>query len=284
MLQFDFLKNKYGKELLIDLGRIERLHGYILEDTLHYITFYEVLVITDGKGTFSLDGEIKELRRGTVIVALPNQVRQWNVKGAVKGFAFFFEGEFLNTHFKDKFFLNRFSIFDYDRPRIGYDLEEEHIQKLLWSFEEVEKEFLELEGDSSHIFRSLLYFVISQIDRYYRKNVGQQNEEAPLHIYQFKKLLDKNIYQWQTVQEYVSAMQISKDHLNNLIQGYFKQTPLQIIHRRIELIAKREIQYSDKTMSEISHELNFSDVSNFNRFFKKRTGLTPKSFRVKMTR
>lgn len=284
MLQFDFLKNKYGKELLIDLGRIEKLYGYILDDALHFITFYEVLVILDGKGTFALDGEIKELQRGTVIVTLPNQVRQWKINGNVKGFAFFFEGEFLNTHFKDEHFLNRFSIFDYDRPKIGFDVKEEYLQKLLWTFDEVEKEFQELEGDSSHIFRSLLYYVLSQIDRYYRKEFGQQKGEASLHVYRFKKLLDKNIHTWQTVQDYVNAMHISKDHLNSLVKKYFKATPLQIIHHRMELIAKREIQYSDKTISEIAYELNFSDVSNFNRFFKKRTGLTPKAFKVRMTK
>ncbi|RKN83541.1 AraC family transcriptional regulator [Ulvibacterium marinum] len=283
MLQFDFLKNKYGKELLIDLGRIESLYGYILEDDLHIITFYEVLVITKGAGTYSLDGTPKQLKRGTVVVTLPNQVRQWKTEGEVEGFSFFFEGEFLNTHFKDELFLNRFAIFDYDRPKIGFDLKEENLEKLLWTFDEVEQEFKELEGDSSHIFRSLLYFVLSQIDRYYRKNVGQEKEEAPMEVYRFKKLLDRNIHRWQTVQDYVKAMDIGKDHLNKLAQRYFKQTPLQLIHHRMEIIAKRELRYSTKTISEIAHELNFSDVSNFNRFFKKRTGESPKSYKVKMT-
>ncbi len=283
MLQFNFLKHKYGKELLIDLGRIESLDGYILTEHLHCVTFYEVLVITKGEGTFSLDGEPKQLKRGSVVTILPHEIRQWNIDGKVQGFSFFFEGEFLKTHFRDDLFLNRFAIFDYNRPKIGFDLQEENLEKLLWAFGEVERELQNLEGDSSHIFRSLLYFVISYIDRCYRKNLGQNKEEAPLELYRFKKLLDQNIRRWQTVQDYLNVMDIGKNRLNKLAQQYLKQTPLQLIHQRLETIAKRELRYSTKSVSQVAHELNFSDVSNFNRFFKRRTGESPKSFKVKMT-
>ena len=283
MLRFDFLKNKYGNELLIDLGRIESLHGYILSEELHTVTFYEVLVITKGKGTFSLDGNPVGFQKGTVVVTLPNQIRRWNTDGEVEGFTFFFEGEFLNTHFRDEIFLNRFHIFDYNRPSISVQLTEEQLQKCIWAFQEVEEEFEELKGDSSHIFRSLLYYSISKIDQFYQMQNRQNRKEADPNIFRFKKLLDKHSQEWHTVAEYSKALGIGHNYLNDLCKSYFKQTALKTIHQRLLLLSKREISFSEKTISEIAHELHFSDVSNFNRFFKKMTGETPKSFRSKLT-
>ena len=161
MQKYTFLKNKYGKELLVDLGRIETLEGYVLSKEKHYITFYEVLVISEGTGYYSLDNKKVAYQKGTVVVTLPNQVRQWEVVEPTTGFSFFFEGAFLNTYFRDDVFLNRFAIFDYNRPTIHLNLDAINYEKCVWIFAEVEQEFNRLKGDSSHIFRSLLYYSIS---------------------------------------------------------------------------------------------------------------------------
>lgn len=44
-------------------------------------------------------------------------------------------------------------------------------------------------------------------------------------------------------------------------------------------IASRHLVDSSKTISEISYECGFNNLSNFNRLFKKRKGFTPKEFR-----
>ena len=146
MQQYDFLKNKYNKGLLVDLGQIEALEGYVLSNEKHSISFYEVLVIFEGKGFYSLDNEKVPYQRGTVVVTLPQQVRQWEVIKPTSGFSFFFEGEFLNTFFRDDVFLNRFAIFDYNRPTIYVKLDKANFKKCLWIFEEVEQEFSLLKG------------------------------------------------------------------------------------------------------------------------------------------
>jgi AraC-like DNA-binding protein len=44
-------------------------------------------------------------------------------------------------------------------------------------------------------------------------------------------------------------------------------------------VATRALIDSTKTISEISFESGFNNLSNFNRIFKKRKGLTPNEFR-----
>jgi len=283
MQQFDFLKNKYGKELLVDLGRVESLDRYILSRDLHFITFYEVVVITEGTGFYSLDNEKIAFTKGTIMVSLPYQVRRWRVEKPLKGFSFFFEGEFLNTYFRDDLFLNRFAIFDYNKPTFAIQLEKEKLEKCLWGLHEVELEFQGLKGDSSHILRSLLYYLISLIDRFYRQQHGLEKIKGHSVIYRFKKLLNKHIYDWHTVAEYAEALNVSHNHLNKLCKENLLTTASELIHRRLMLEAKREIQFSARTVSEIAHALNFSDVSNFNRFFKRMAGKTPSQYKSDLT-
>lgn len=190
MQQYDFHKNKYGKGLLVDLGRIESLEGYVLSNVKHFITFYEVLVISEGKGFYSLDNKRVPYQKGTVVVTLPNQIRKWEVTNPTKGFSFFFEGEFLNTFFRDDVFLNRFIIFDYNRPSIFTRLDNANFERCVRVLEEVEEEFHKLKGDSSHILRSLLYYSISLIDRIYREQNQLNKLDAHSVIYKFRQLLN----------------------------------------------------------------------------------------------
>ena len=43
--------------------------------------------------------------------------------------------------------------------------------------------------------------------------------------------------------------------------------------------AKRKIKSTDKTFTEIAEELNFESIHYFTRFFKKQTGMSPKTYR-----
>ena len=45
------------------------------------------------------------------------------------------------------------------------------------------------------------------------------------------------------------------------------------------LEAKRSLQYTSMTVSQISDYLGFSDVTYFSRFFKKHAALYPKAYR-----
>ena len=60
---------------------------------------------------------------------------------------------------------------------------------------------------------------------------------------------------------------------------YFAKTANTVIREHLVAIAKTELINSGKSIAEISYALNFSDKSNFHRFFLKMTGKKPSYYR-----
>lgn len=56
-----------------------------------------------------------------------------------------------------------------------------------------------------------------------------------------------------------------------------------VIEKKLE-IAKYMLANTQKSISEIAKETGYSDVSNFNRFFRKFTGISPAEYRKKHSR
>src|ERR1700750_2778853 len=114
---YHFLPDKYGSELLLDIGRIETLKNYVLDTTLHMLSFYEILFIEEGTGTIALDENKIVIAPGTVVFTSPGQVRCWEIEEKVKGYTLFFEKDFLHLFFSDELFLYRFQyLHQYSRP------------------------------------------------------------------------------------------------------------------------------------------------------------------------
>ena len=54
-----------------------------------------------------------------------------------------------------------------------------------------------------------------------------------------------------------------------------------MVHTRVLLEAKRELVYTSAAVSEIAYALGFDDPAYFTRFFSKRTGMAPRTFRAR---
>jgi AraC-like DNA-binding protein len=96
----------------------------------------------------------------------------------------------------------------------------------------------------------------------------------------------KNIYETDKlrIENLAQVFTLSK----NYVGEYFKQqtgTTLRqyILEYRLNLV-KIRLQYSDLTISEIAHELDFSDESHLSNLFKKYFSDSPTTFRKKMNK
>jgi AraC-like DNA-binding protein len=95
----------------------------------------------------------------------------------------------------------------------------------------------------------------------------------------FSALVEKHFRSIHKVSDYADRMNRSAKTLANLFKAMGKETPLQIIHGRVILEAKKFLLYTDKSAKEIAFELGFSDPVQFSKLFKNETNLTPGDFR-----
>jgi AraC-like DNA-binding protein len=276
---YHFLPNKYGRELLIDISRIETLKNFVLDNTPHNISFYEILFIEKGKGSFSLDENNMTVEPGAIIFTSPGQVRRWDLKQPVRGYTLFFEKDFLNLFFSDDLFLYRFQYFhQYSRPT-QIKMPAPGFKDTLNLLRSMENEFSHLQKDSSHLLRSILYQLLVVLNRYYA-NVYRVQSDTRIHpdFFRFRSLLEKDFGRHHNVAGYAQMLKISANHLNKICRQYSGHSAQQMIHYKLITEIKRQLR-NNKSIKEIVYEFEFSDPSNFNRFFKKITGATAQQYR-----
>jgi len=263
----------------LDIGRIETLKNFVLDSTLHQISFYEIMFIEKGRGGFSLDEHRTTLGPGTVVFTSPGQVRRWDVRQAVSGYTLFFEKDFLNLFFTDELFLYRFQYFhQYSRPT-GMKMPAKEFRHILELVRGIEEEFKQLQNDSGHLLRAMVYQLLVLLNRHYAETYRVQSD-THIHpdFFRFRALLEQHFMTCHRVAPYTQMLRISGTHLNKICRQYSGLSAQQAIHHRLISEIKKQLR-CNRSIKEIAYDFEFSDPSNFNRWFKKLTGATAQQYR-----
>lgn len=101
-------------------------------------------------------------------------------------------------------------------------------------------------------------------------------------VREYNFLVESNFLKHHDVAYYASLLNKSPKTLSNLFSIVSKKTPLNIIHDRIMLDARKRILYTDKSIKEIAYDLGYEDIQTFSRFFKNKEGISPIEYRVKL--
>jgi len=284
MKELKFHKTKYGKELLIDCLIASETKGFITNRRPYILSFYELIFIIQGKGTFLLDDVIIPYQKGTIMFLPPNRRREWIAENQTDAYVVLFEGEFIERFFNDNLFVYRFHYFhNYNTP-FYLKTEENEFSSYLKKVIEIKNEIGNLINDSDHLLRSILYYLLIILNRRYVEQHQIKGELFEnIEVLKFIRLLDKNYKENHLVSDYTQMLGISKTYLNKKLKSFGKSAS-DLIKARILIEAKKELIYTDLTISEIAYNLYFSEPANFIRFFKKQTSITPNQFRSEFSK
>ncbi|MDA8488217.1 helix-turn-helix domain-containing protein [Kluyvera sp. Awk 3] len=114
------------------------------------------------------------------------------------------------------------------------------------------------------------------------KVIEDKSERKRGVLRQFARLVESHYREHLSLAEYAQRLGVSTTHLNCLCREFHGASALSVLHQRLLLEAKRSLQYTSMTITQVSDYLGFSDVTYFSRFFRKRGGMTPKEFKMKM--
>lgn len=110
-------------------------------------------------------------------------------------------------------------------------------------------------------------------------NVGKKDRSI---TNQFFQMVESEFKENRQVEDYAAKIGITSKHLAHVIKKTTGKYPSEWMDNYVLLESKRMLRSSDESIQSISYDLNFATPSHFGKFFKTRTGMTPKEFRNSM--
>lgn len=252
-------------------------------DDFHKHTFYEILWTEKGESRQIIDYQEYKVRPYSLFFISPNQVHYFEEWQPISGGTMMFTEDFylLNRSNKDPLFELSFLDNLYANPCIEFS--EKEFANILQLIRQVEAEY-DREQRNPSIIQAYLHILLAQVQRHIDISLPTSHSKKYLILFkQFKNELEKHFRKNQTASFYAEKLHITQHHLNLVCKSITNQTATEIIQARSILEAKRLLTFSNKSVSEIAFELNFTDGSYFAKVFKTFTHQSPADFKREMS-
>jgi AraC-like DNA-binding protein len=276
-----FHRTKYARELLVDAGFLRRLPNFDFSDRPYALDFYDILLVTRGRGSFLLDDRTIAVAPGTLHFTRPGEVRRLSVPN-LDGACLFFAEEFVAAAFADPRFLDRFACFRPGRPGASLALRPARRRAFLAAFRAMEREIAALRRDATDALRAKLYEILVLVDRWYAERWG--SAEAPAAtgpVQRFRGLLEAQLATEHRVAAYARAVGLTPGHLSTLCRREIGRSAGACVRDRLALEAKRLLLHTDLTAAQVADHLGFGDPAYFARFFRREVGAPPSAWRAR---
>ncbi len=102
-------------------------------------------------------------------------------------------------------------------------------------------------------------------------------------VARFRSLIESGFRSSHTIPDYARALRVSEARLRNACLSATGQPPIQLLHARVLLEAKRQLVYTVAPVADIAYRLGFEDPAYFSRFFSRRAGVSPRGYRSRGT-
>lgn len=257
------IKSKISAESLFKISRMKEV---IKPTNPHkHDNYHELIFLEKGAGYHTIDAYSHEIVNPIVFYLKPGQVHCWDFTIIPKGYVILFKDLYLDV-------LN-LSVTEKLGSKIQLD-KDDFIFKLCADMYE---NFTRNDFRSNKVIQSTLkLLLIRLLDKAEKGNTFIKPNEI---ILSFQQLLRSDENNGKSVIDYANLLNITLKRLNENCRNYFGRSASEIIKEKTLSDAKNYLLHTGKSIDEISWELHFNDSSNFIKFFKKHTSLTPGRFR-----
>ena len=104
---------------------------------------------------------------------------------------------------------------------------------------------------------------------------GETPLRADRRLDRFRQLVELHYRQHRDLDFYAGALGLTRRTLSRLTAARLGCSPMDLIHRRLALEARRLLRYTNATATQVAGELGFEDPSYFSRFYLRMTGKRP---------
>ncbi len=252
--------------------------------------FYKISLITDADGILSHADRSILIRGGAMVFSNPMIPYSWErLSGREEGYFCLFTEDFIDSHFRDGG-LSQSPLF-----RVGGNpvlFPDQAVTDLLKTiFIQMDREIQSDYVNKYDLLRSYVQIVMHE----------SLKMEAPIGLYrpvtsadrisglflellevQFPILSQRQDMRFKNANEFAGQLAIHTNHLNKALKEATGKTTSEHIADRMIKEAKSLLRNSDWPIAAIGYCLGFEHGANFNIFFKKQTGTSPRQFRKEL--
>jgi AraC family transcriptional regulator, transcriptional activator of pobA len=257
----------------------ELLGGRDMIQELHRNDFFFLLALKKGRGSHEIDFIPYQVSNCTVFLMRPGQVHRLTLKAGSEGFlvelknGFFYPGERTSSQLL--------------RTAAGKNLcqlSPVAFSKLHDVLSYVYNEYKNRQDGFQDVIKANLKIFFIELMRHRQSKEklsagsGQYSHDR---LQEFFEIVEANVRSQKRVSYYAEALNLSQFQLNSITRTLLGKSASALIDDYIILESKRHLLATSSQVSQIGYLLGYEDVSYFIRFFRKRTGYTPETFRKK---
>ncbi|PVH24688.1 AraC family transcriptional regulator [Sphingobacterium corticibacter] len=228
--------------------------------------YLELVFLSCTTGRSFIDGRETKIKSPCLLVIKKDNVHHWELTNPVKGFVLLVKSQFVERSLDLE--VNRLV------DRIG------QFDTIYFNQDKViEKLFELLAVEENRICQEGLFKVILAKALEYTTD-STKSFSVQKHIYyKFCALLNETQIVENHVAYYASILNTSPQNLNAACKKNINLTASEVLAGHIIKEAKRLLFYTTKSVSEVAYQVGFTDKSNFSKYFKRYTGLSPANYR-----
>lgn len=247
----------------------------------HRHDFYEVLYLSGGSGFHIIDSNKYKIEPPCVFFMTPGQTHKLELSKDIDGYIFLFARDFYLLNQSDKNKLLTFPFFHsvtrQNPPLLLRNNDDDIFLKSLFIRG---ANYVKNQTETDEIIRSLLDLILlTCVQLYPREHSILPNNKGHITVKKFMLLIEENYKQNLNVNDYAKMLSITANHLTQLVKFTTGKTTIEILQEKNILEIKRQLLYTNLTVTEIAAEMNFADQSYLTKYFKKSTGQTPLQYR-----
>lgn len=249
------------------------LHDWQLAPHRHG-RLHQVLLISRGGGTATMESGAHRLRAMTVVNLPANHVHGFAFRPGTQGFVVTIATEILDEVLTPSEGLDR------ALATAAVMRATPEIRRLMAEI------FTEYGGRSfarAHILKALSAMLLGHVARALAATRAPAKAATGVDILRrFEALIDAHYLEHWPVARYAEDLAITPTHLSRLTREAFGCPATHMIRDRLVREARRNLVYTNKSISQIAYALGFEDPAYFSRTFANATGLAPSDFRARV--
>ncbi|AFK02740.1 transcriptional regulator, AraC family [Emticicia oligotrophica DSM 17448] len=260
------------------IERIENYKSFLKLPVLpHRRSVYFFLFVTKGFAIRSKGLTEYKVEANTFFGLSSDQITSLEaISDDVEGFYCHFQPEFFNQSLLNIDLENDFPFFQITSEPLIQLIDNQRIIDLL---EILISEKLRNEANRAEIIALYLTAFLKEIKEFYSQTRKSLNNAASNLTQRYKSLLSENIYDKKTVTEFAEMLAVSPNHLHKCVKTTTGKSAHELLEEMRILEAKVLLKQTPLRIADIAFKIGGFEPSDFSRFFKSKTGISPKEYR-----